>query len=182
VEDRCLVSPRSCPLQIAETERLTLRRLVPGDAEFLCGLLNEPSWLQNIGDRGVRTPVDAVQYIQDKFIGSYESLGFGMYLTELKSDSTPIGLCGLVKRASLPGPDIGFAYRPEFWGHGYAYEASVAIMRYSKSGLGLAKLLAIVKPDNAPSVRLLERLGFAREGDYRVPSNNELCSLYGAAV
>jgi [ribosomal protein S5]-alanine N-acetyltransferase len=66
------------PLQIAETERLALRRLVPGDAEFLCRLLNEPSWLQNIGDQGVRTPLDAEQYIQDKFIGSYESLGYGV--------------------------------------------------------------------------------------------------------
>jgi RimJ/RimL family protein N-acetyltransferase len=170
------------PSQIAQTERLILRHLVPGDAEFLCRLLNEPSWLQNIGDRGVRTPLDAQQYIQDKFIGSYESLGFGMYLTELKSDSTPIGLCGLVKRASLPGPDIGFAYLPEFWGHGYAYEASAAIMRYSRSGLGLAKLLAIVKPDNARSVRLLERLGFCHDGEYLVPSSNELCGLYAAAV
>jgi RimJ/RimL family protein N-acetyltransferase len=169
-------------MNLAETERLVLRHLVPGDAEFLCRLLNDPSWLQNIGDRGVRTPREAEQYIQDKFIASYESLGFGMYLTERKSDKAPIGLCGLVKRGFLPGPDIGFAYLPEFWGSGYAFEASAAVMRYSNSHLGLAKLLAIVKPDNVRSVKLLERLGFAAEGECCVPSTDELVSLYGATV
>jgi RimJ/RimL family protein N-acetyltransferase len=169
-------------MHIAATERLVLRRVVATDAQFLCRLLNEPSWVQNIGDRGVRTLPDAERYIQDKFIGSYESLGFGMYLTELKEEKTPIGLCGLVRRGYLPGPDIGFAYLPEFWGRGYAFEAAAAVMRYSSSGLGLAKLLAIVKPDNIRSVRLLERLGFAAEGGCRVPSTDELLSLYGAAV
>jgi RimJ/RimL family protein N-acetyltransferase len=105
-----------------------------------------------------------------------------MYLTERKSDKSPIGLCGLVKRGYLPGPDIGFAYLPEFWGSGYAFEGAAAIMRYSNSGLGLAKLLAIVKSDNARSVRLLARLGFSEEGECRVPSTDELVSLYGAAV
>lgn len=169
-------------VHIADTDRLILRHLVPGDAQFLCRLLNEPSWLQNIGDRGVRTPLAAEQYIQEKFIGSYESLGFGMYLVELKSDQSPIGLCGLVQRGYLPGPDIGFATLPEFWGSGYAFEASAAIMRFSRSGLGLSKLLAIVKPDNVRSVRLLERLGFTHEGECRVPSTDELLNLYGAAV
>jgi RimJ/RimL family protein N-acetyltransferase len=169
-------------MRIAETDRLVLRHLGLADAPFLCGLLNEPSWLQNIGDRGVRTSLDAQRYIQDKFIGSYESLGFGMYLVELKGQQTPIGLCGLVRRGYLPGPDIGFANLPQFWGSGYAFEAAGAIMRYSRSGLGLAKLLAIVKPENIRSVKLLDRLGFTQEGECRVPSTDELVTLYGAGV
>lgn len=169
-------------MHIVETEQLVLRRLVPEDAQFLCRLLNEPSWLQNIGDRGVRTVPDAQQYIRDKFIASYESLGFGMYLTERRSDGSPLGLCGLVQRSYLPGPDIGFALLPEFWGRGYAFEASAALMGYCSSALSLSKLLAIVKPDNLPSVRLLERLGFSQESECRVPSTHELVSLYGAAV
>jgi RimJ/RimL family protein N-acetyltransferase len=169
-------------MHIAQTDRLVLRHVGPGDAQFLCRLLNEPSWLQNIGDRGVRTSLAAEQYIQDKFIESYESLGFGMYLIELKSDKSPIGLCGLVQRGYLPGPDIGFATLPEFWGSGYAFEASAAIMRHARNGLGLSRLLAIVKPDNSRSVRLLERLGFSQEGECRVPSTDELLNLYAAAV
>ena len=77
-----------------------------------------------------------------------------MYLTELTADRTPIGLCGLVKRSYLSGPDIGFAYLPQFWGSGYAFEGAAAIMRYSNSGLGLARLLAIVKSDNVRSVMI----------------------------
>lgn len=169
-------------MRIATTGRLVLRQLVAADAEFLCRLLNEPSWLQNIGDRGVRTVPDAQRYIQDKFIGSYETQGFGMYLTELKVEEAPIGLCGLVRRSYLPGPDIGFAFLPEFWGGNYAFEAAAAVMRYSSSNLGLTKLLAIVKPDNVRSAKLLERLGFTHEGERHVPSTDELVTLYGAKV
>lgn len=169
-------------MQIARTRRLVLRQLVLADARFLCRLLNEPSWLENIGDRGVRTIADAERYIQDKLIGTYASLGFGMYLTLLGNNQTAIGLCGLVKRASLPEPDLGFAFLPEYWGNGYAFEAAVAVMHFARVTLGLSTLLAIVKPDNARSVRLLEKLDFTREGEYRVPSSQELVSLYGATL
>lgn len=167
---------------IAETERLLLRHVIAADAPFLCRLLNEPSWLQTIGDRGVRTAQDAELYIRDKFTASYESLGFGMYLVELKAQKAPVGLSGLVRRSYLPDPDIGFANLPEFWGGGYAFEAAAAIMHYSGNDLGLTKLLAVVKPDNVRSVKLLQRLGFSQEGDCRVPSTDELLSLFGAAV
>jgi [ribosomal protein S5]-alanine N-acetyltransferase len=71
--------------------------VVTADAQFLCRLLNEPSWLQNIGDRGVRTLPDAERYIQDKFNGSYESLGFAQE-GECRVPSTDelVILCGAV--------------------------------------------------------------------------------------
>ena len=169
-------------MRIAKTKRLVLRHVVREDAPFLHRLLNEPSWLENIGDRGVRTLPEAERYIQDKFIVPYESLGFGMYLTELADEKRPIGLCGLVKRGYLPDPDIGFAYLPEFWGSGFAFEAAAAIMRHSSTALRLSRLLAIVKPDNIRSVRLLERLGFSPQGECRVPSADELLALYAVVV
>jgi len=173
---------RSPSLRIADTERLVLRELSPDDAVFLCELLNDASWLQNIGDRNVRTQQQAEQYIQDKFIGSYRSLGFGMYLVELKNGGDPIGLCGLVKRDSLPDPDVGFALLPRFWNRGYAYEATQAVMSYASTALKVSKLLAIVKPDNSSSIKLLERLGFSEEGVYRLPSGGTDLKLYAIGV
>jgi ribosomal-protein-alanine N-acetyltransferase len=169
-------------LRVAETERLVLRELSAGDAVFLCELLNDPSWLRNIGDRNVKTPQEAEQYIQEKFIGSYKALGFGMYLAELKDGGAPIGLCGLVKRDSLPDPDVGFALLPRFWNRGYALEATNAVMSYARTALKLSKLLAVVKPDNVSSIKLLERLGFCQEGQYRPPSGGTDLMLYTIAV
>jgi RimJ/RimL family protein N-acetyltransferase len=169
-------------LRIAETERLVLRELSPDDAVFFCELLNDPSWLRNIGDRNVRTGQDAEQYIQDKIIGPYKSLGFGMYLAELKNGGEPIGLCGLVKRDSLPDPDLGFALHPRFWNRGYGFEASSAVMSYARTALSMSKVLAIVKPDNASSIKLLERLGFCQQGVYHPPSGGTELKLYAICV
>ena len=97
-----------------ETERLALRKLSSDDAEFILELLNEPSFIRNIGDKGVRTKDEAVQYIHDGPVASYEKFGFGLYLVELKGSGVPIGICGLLKRESLPDVDVGFAFLPKF--------------------------------------------------------------------
>jgi len=165
-------------MSIAQTERLTLRRFTEADAAFYCRLVNEPSWIQNIGDRNLRTPQAAAEYIRTKTLPGYESLGFGMFVVESKTDATPLGVCGLVKRDTLPEPDIGFAFLPEFWGQGYALEAAHAVVRHAKESLGLTKLLAIVSPGNDASCRLLEKLGFTVEGRVRFSAEDKQLILY----
>lgn len=144
---------------ILETERLTLRQASLGDAEFILRLLNEPSFLRYIGDRGVRTVDDAEQYVAQRLIESYVRNGFGLWIVERKESSGPIGLCGLVKRDALPDADIGFAFLPEFWSAGYAFESALGVRDYALGTLRLPRLLAIVNEDNGPSIRLLEKLG-----------------------
>ena len=146
-------------MKVLETDRLVLRRMSVEDAEFMLGLLNEPSWLRFIGDRGVRTLEDARAYILKGPVDMYDRLGFGLYLTELKGEGVPIGICGLVKRDFLEDVDIGFALLPGFWGQGYAYEAAAAVMEYGKEALGLKRIVAITNPENHSSIRLLEKLG-----------------------
>ena len=146
-------------MKALETDRLVLRRMSVEDAEFMLGLLNEPSWLRFIGDRGVRTLEDARAYILKGPVDMYDRLGFGLYLTELKGEGVPIGICGLVKRDFLEDVDIGFALLPGFWGQGYAYEAAAAVMEYGKEALGLKRIVAITNPENHSSIRLLEKLG-----------------------
>jgi RimJ/RimL family protein N-acetyltransferase len=146
-------------MKVLETDRLVLRHLSAADAGFMLGLLNEPSWLRFIGDRGVRTLEDARSYILKGPVDMYGRLGFGLYLTELKDEDVPIGICGLVKRDFLADVDIGFALLPGFWGQGYAYEAASAVMEYGKGALGLKRIAAITNPENHSSIRLLEKLG-----------------------
>lgn len=144
---------------ITQTPRLLIRELTPADAPFIFQLVNEPSWLQFIGDKGVRTIEDAVQYIQKGPMKSYATNGFGLWLVELKEEGIPIGMCGLIKRETLNNIDIGFAYLPAFTGRGYAYEAGVATLGYAKHTLSLERILAIVNTENARSIKLLEKLG-----------------------
>jgi len=146
---------------VLETARLTLRQLSADDADFILRLVNEPSFLHFIGDRGVRTIEDARRYIVNGPIDSYERHGFGLYLVELKEGRAPIGMCGLIKRESLSDVDVGFAFMPQFWSKGYAFESAAAVMAHGRGALGLDRIVAIVSPDNAGSIRLLEKLGFA---------------------
>jgi len=151
-------------MTVTQTARLTLRRFAPGDAAFILRLLNEPSFLRNIGDRGVRTLEDAETYLHDGPIASYERHGHGLWLAALRDTGEPIGMCGLLKRDHLPHPDIGYALLPEFCSYGYASESAAAVLEIGWRELGLERVLAIVSPTNAASIRLLENLGFAPAG------------------
>ncbi len=166
-------------MKVLETERLVLRRLKVEDAEFVLGLLNEPSFVRFIGDRGVRTIADAREYIVKGSIDSYERRGFGMYLTELKEDLTPLGICGLLQRKSLQDVDLGFAFMPQFWARGYAYESASAVMAYGKTALGLSRIVAVTSPNNHRSIRVLERLGMRFEQMVRLCEDGPELELYG---
>ena len=146
---------------VLETQRLTLRHATSGDADFMLRLLNEPSFIRFIGDRGVRTLDDAERYIADRLVGSYERHGYGLYVVERREEPGPIGICGLVKRDALPDADIGFAFLPEFWSAGYAYESAAAVKQHALEALGMSRLLAITNDDNVASIRLVERLGLS---------------------
>jgi len=144
---------------VCTTDRLVLRLLSVEDAEFILELLNEPSWLRFIGDKGVRTLDDARSYIATGPVAMYERHGFGLYVTERREDGVPMGICGLIKRDWLDDVDIGFAFLPRYWGRGYAHEAAAAVMDYGRNVLGIGRIVAITSPDNATSARLLEKLG-----------------------
>jgi RimJ/RimL family protein N-acetyltransferase len=150
-------------MKILETERLILRHVVPGDAGFILDILNQPSFIQFIGDRGVRDLAHAREYIESRFTKSYRDHGFGMYTVELKVDGSPLGICGLVSRDTLPHPDIGFAFLPQYWSKGYAREAAEASLKHAKEMLGIKRVLAITSKDNDSSGKLLERIGLRFE-------------------
>jgi [ribosomal protein S5]-alanine N-acetyltransferase len=167
---------------LLETPRLELRRLSEDDAPFMLELLNDPSFIQNIGDRGVRTIDEARDYIALGPIASYARFGFGLYLVELKAPRTPIAICGILKREQLPEPDIGFAFLPAYWSKGYAREAASAVNAYARDTLALPRLLAIVSPSNARSIRLLERLGFTFTSLTRLTPEADELKLYTRAL
>ena len=154
-----------------ETPRLHLRPLALVDAPFILRLLNEPSFLEHIGDKGVRHLDGARAYLESGPMASYARHGHGLLAVELKATGQPIGMCGLLKREHLDHPDLGYAFVPEAWGQGYALEAARAALEGAKRD----RVLALVSPANAASIRLLEKLGFASIAH---PSANEGTAVF----
>ena len=163
---------------ILETARLALRPIVDDDAPFILRLLTDPSFLRFIGDRGVTDLDSAAAYIQSGPRRSYETHGFGLWLTERRDDRSPIGICGLLKRPTLDDVDLGYALLPDFWNQGYALEAVRGTLTYAKATLGLRRVVAIVSPENAASIALLRKAGFDFERSLRMSESAPEVQLF----
>lgn len=166
---------------VITTARLRLREMTTADAAFMLELLNDPDFLRYIGDRGVRTLEDACRYIEKGTLDSYRRHGYGMYLAERLEDGAAVGVCGLVRREGLDGPDLGFALLPAWRGQGYATEGAAAVLVHARD-LGLARVLAIATPDNRASNALLTSLGMRREATVRLPGDDADLWLYACAT
>ena len=166
---------------VAETDRLRLRWLERSDSPVILELLNEPAWIRYIGDKNVQSVEDAQRYIENGPVKMYRENGFGLNLVELRTGE-PVGICGLIRRDTLPDVDLGFALLSRMWGHGYALEAARAAMRQARESLGLSRVVAIVSRGNERSMRLLAKLGFAPEGMISLEPDAEPLHLYGASA
>jgi [ribosomal protein S5]-alanine N-acetyltransferase len=154
---------RAMPL-VCQTPRLTLRHLELGDAPFILEQLNEPSFIEFIADRGVRTIADAERYLQNGPLAMYAAHGVGLWLVEDRATHAPLGLCGLLHREAFEHRDLGYAFVPRAWGHGYALEAGQAVLSWARTEQGLKTIIAITSLVNPRSIRVLEKLGFVFEG------------------
>jgi RimJ/RimL family protein N-acetyltransferase len=163
---------------IVATDRLRLRLLSLDDAPFILELVNDPSWLEFIGDKGVRNENDARTYLAKGPLDMYARLGFGLYLVELRDGAIPIGICGLIKRDSLDDVDIGFAFLPEFRGKGYAQESALAVLALARSKLAMTRIVAITSPRNRRSIRLLQKLGLTLEQEVDLPRDGGKSLLF----
>ena len=178
---------------ILETERLHIREInSASDSEFICALLNTPKFIKYIGDRGVRTVTEAADFIENRYRQSYRDYGFGLYTVELRfgydagegtlatgrvsasRGGTQIGMCGFVRRETLDGPDLGFAFLPAFERQGYGIESAAAMLDYGRTELGFNTVFAITSLDNEASGKLLEKLGFRFSNFTNSPEGEKL--------
>ena len=164
-------------MQILDTNRLILREVTLDDGQFIFDLLNTPKFKKYIGDRGVNSLEESREFIDTKYRQSYIDHGYGLYAIETKDDGKSVGVCGFVRRDSLPGPDIGFAFLPEFEGKGYGFESAKAVMDFGRDTLGFTNLFAITSQDNEVSGKLLAKLGFTF-GELISMPNGETLKLF----
>ena len=163
---------------IVETKRLRLREITVEDAEFVLRLTNEPSFVANIGDKGLKSLHDAERFSLEGYWTNQERPGYGMFLVELKGGGEPIGGCGLLYREALGVTDIGFAFLPEYWSRGFAYEAAEAIINYGRSTLGVKKIVGLTSEDNPGSINLLKKLGMDFERTVKMSGDDPGTVLY----
>jgi len=155
------------------SERLHIRELRITDSAFIIRLLNEASFIQNIGDKGVRSLDDAANYINEAGFQNYANYGFGMFLVELTGVSTPIGICGLLKRDFLPHPDFGFAFVETEHGKGYGTEAAKTIVAWAQRRLSVKRLSAFTSTSNTASIHVLTKNGFRSLGEQVLAGRTE---------
>lgn len=163
---------------IMETARLRLREMEDADGAFLLLVLNEPAFIRNVGDRGVRTEAAAVAYLRERIAPSYEKNRFGLWLAELKESGEPIGMCGLIKRDALQDVDLGFSFLERFWSRGFAFEAARATLDYGWRVAQLPRIVAITAPHNTSSIGLLEKLGLRYEKRIQLPPDTAEVMLF----
>jgi RimJ/RimL family protein N-acetyltransferase len=164
-------------MHILDTERLRLRTIEIDDAAFYYELVNDPTWLEFIGDKGIRSLDDARTAIIDGPRAMQQRCGHSLYVMERKSDGRALGLCGLIRRDTLPDADIGYAIRPEFFGQGYTHEAAVAVLAHARA-LGMQRVLGLTDPGNVNSIALLHKLGLTLVETRPLPPNDRPTNIY----
>jgi RimJ/RimL family protein N-acetyltransferase len=163
------------------TPRLSIRPFTLDDAAFIVELLNDPGWLENIGDRGVRDADGARAYLTNGPLAAQASHGFALWAVERRdAPGVPIGMCGLIRREGLDDVDIGYAFLPAARGQGLAREAAAAVLAHGFGALGLRRIVAITSVGNRASGRVLEAVGMRFERRLREPGHDEDSLLYAA--
>lgn len=165
---------------ILTTERLRLDRLVEKDADLMLRVWNDPDFIRFVGDRGIRTRDQAVDALRTGVLRLWRESGYGPYRVSLRDGGESIGVCGLFRREILDSPDIGFGLLPAARGRGYAFEAASVVLAHLRKDLEFGRVLAIVSPGNAASVRIIEKLGMRREGHLRMPGEEKALLLYSS--
>ena len=164
---------------IVETDRLVVRELEgERDAPFILELVNDADWREHIADMGLTTREEARDYIQNRLVAMYAKFGHGLYRVELKASGVPIGICGLIKRDALDDVDLGFATLRQFRQSGYTFESAAAMMSHGATAHGMSRLVAVSKPANTPSHRLLEKLGFRFEREVQISKDGSTDKLF----
>ena len=157
-----------------ETERLRLRNWTMADVEPFARHTNTEPVMRWLG--GVKTPEQMESVVRDRFIAWQEGRGHTFWVVERKQDGAFLGFCGLKIADDMGSPvegevEIGWRFREDVWGQGYAKEAAAASLDFAFDTLAAPQVVALTVEGNAPSWRLMERLGMTRrpEFDYEGP-------------
>jgi ribosomal-protein-alanine N-acetyltransferase len=153
-----------------ETERLIIRPYVLTDVDALFTVVSEPNFYDFIPE-DVPTKEDVRRIIEWSIHCNQKNTPSQIHKLNLaiidKKSETLIGYCGLgpddVKAVEI---ELYYGIAQAYRGKGMAFEAAYALMNYAFQIIGLAKIIAVVHPDNIASIRILDKLGMKFQYTY----------------
>lgn len=145
-----------------ETKRLRLRLFNSGDAQAMYRLSSDPEVIKYAEARPVESLEEARQRLEAGPLSDYRKYGYGRFALELKETGQVIGFCGIKFIPEIDLPEIGYRLEKRYWGQGYGTEAAKACVAFAREDLQLEKIVALIMPENAASIRIAEKLGMAR--------------------
>ena len=143
-----------------ETARLYLRQFMPDDLDDLCRIYSDPEIMKYL--TGVRTR-EATETAINTMLKRWEENNFGMWALVHKIDRKMIGRCGLGLLDKTPEVELGYAIDKVYWNQGLATEASFASLNYGFQILKLERIVAIARPENIASQRVIQKVGMKYE-------------------
>ncbi len=156
------ISKSAEPDLVLETMRLRLRRFRREDADAVFAIIGDDLAMQYYPRTFGRH--DAVEWVA-RNLRRYAENGHGLYAVTLRDSDKVIGDCGIIRQNIEGGPqlEVGYHFRRDHWGHGYATEAAWACMGLAFRAFGAGKVISLIRPENAPSRRVAERNGMQVE-------------------
>jgi RimJ/RimL family protein N-acetyltransferase len=155
-------------MSVLETERLQLRYLRHDDLDAMHSYLGDPKTMVHYPAPFTRS------FVKEgiaRNLERYAKYGYGLFGVELKATGQLIGDCGLVWQDLDTGPEleVGYHFRRDHWGHGYAPEAAKACIEFAFEHAGVDHVISLIRPENLASRRVAEKNGLriVRQVDWK---------------
>jgi len=145
------------------TERLELRQFALGDHAEYARITADPDVTRYIGAGQPWTPEIAWRSMAGT-LGHWQLLGYGLWAVTLRESGRLIGHCGYIDVYGWPAFELAWLLGRDHWGRGYAREAAGAALAIAQQQLRKERIISLIRPQNAPSIKLAQALGATREG------------------
>ena len=145
-----------------ETSRLRLRLFTREDSQVMFDLNSDPEVIKYAEATPARNLEEARFRLEHGPLHDYHEYGYGRFAVEWKETGSVIGFCGIKYIPEIELPEIGFRYMKEYWGRGIGTEAARICVEFARDDLKIKKLIALIVPENAGSIRVAEKLGMTK--------------------
>jgi RimJ/RimL family protein N-acetyltransferase len=148
-----------------ETPRLVIRTFGPRDAGAWIAMVNDPA-VNRFQPPTRDATMEAFQQVLERRHAREREIGYAVWAVDDKTTGTFAGQCGIRPVEGNAGPEIDLAYdfAKVFWNKGYGTEAVIAVLAHGLGPLGLDRIMALARPENIGSWRVMEKAGMRYEG------------------
>ena len=150
-----------------ETSRLVLRQFVEADLDALATMYGDAETMRFMGTGIVANRQETWRAI-GSMLGHWLLRGYGMWAVEERTTGSMVGRVGFIDPEGWPGFELGWMIDRSRWGRGYAPEAAAAALCFARDVLRKDRVISLIRPANAASIRVAEKIGARREGSLQL--------------